>query len=151
MVVARLLHVYPHIFFVNAPAATEIDTYRHTLSLRDALPICVKVCPSTPSSGAFGTRSPSLTIFSFPILFHNGPPSLVNALPRLLIACKQIVPTLAAAGARHQRAGGLGGFLSPGGCQPRPNQIAGEQFRSEKRSGGEEGISTVRTRWSPDN
>src|SRR3546814_9308581 len=53
---------------------------------------------------------------------------LVNALPRLLIACKQIVPTLAAAGARHQRAGGLGGFLSTGGCQPRHNQIAGEQF-----------------------
>src|SRR3546814_1141505 len=43
-------------------------------------------------------------------------------------ACKQIVPTLAAAGARHQRAGGLGGFLSTGGCQPRHNQIAGEQF-----------------------
>src|SRR3546814_16609689 len=52
----------------------------------------------------------------------------LNALPRLLIACKQIVPTLAAAGARHQRAGGLGGFLSTGGCQPRHNQIAGEQF-----------------------
>src|SRR3546814_20521177 len=42
-------------------------------------------------------------------------------------ACKQIVPTLAAAGARHQRAGGLGGVLSTGGCQPRHNQIAGEQ------------------------
>src|SRR3546814_7076977 len=87
-----------------------------------------KVCPFTPSSGAFGTRSPSLTIFSFPILFHNGLPSLVDALPRLLIACKQIVPTLAAAGARHQRTGGLGGFLRTGGCQPRHNQIAGEPF-----------------------
>src|SRR3546814_19574447 len=28
-------------FFVNATATTEIYTYRHTLSLHDALPICV--------------------------------------------------------------------------------------------------------------
>src|SRR3546814_12360905 len=32
------------IFFFNDPATTEIYTYRHTLSLHDALPISAKLC-----------------------------------------------------------------------------------------------------------
>src|SRR3546814_16247351 len=51
--------------FVNDTATTYIDTYRHTLSLRDALPIW----PSNPDQitrGLRGGRSPAAAIGSAP-------------------------------------------------------------------------------------
>src|SRR3546814_15899400 len=42
-----LLYVFTYICFsfFNDPAATESDTYLHTLSLHDALPICPESAP----------------------------------------------------------------------------------------------------------
>src|SRR3546814_5939394 len=45
-------------FFFNVPATTEIYTYRHTLSLHDALPICPR--PITPPPTAAPMALPRL-------------------------------------------------------------------------------------------
>src|SRR3546814_13786144 len=82
--------LYFTLFFVNRSATTEIYTYRHTLYLHDALPICT-IRASDWTSDAMRATSVALLVCRCPIMTQSMPQSASGSY-LLRISCALFSP-----------------------------------------------------------